>query len=161
MIKQGFIKEIGEPRTFTDKDGNARHAYPVVCDFPYTTQNGRDATDELVADLYADNPEYIEQVRGIITQNRKCELTLYFSVSLDSKGRKWQRLSSAGLRIPSPEPYHRRRRYRHLRPCTLEYLWHDAGGSPWSSHAGLSPVLLLQHHQSADVIACGSDRLEN
>ena len=54
MIKQGFIKEIGEPRTFTDKDGNARHAYPVVCDFPYTTQNGRDATDELVADLYAD-----------------------------------------------------------------------------------------------------------
>ncbi len=23
MIKQGFIKEIGEPRTFTDKDGNA------------------------------------------------------------------------------------------------------------------------------------------
>ena len=25
MIKQGFIKEIGEPRTFTDKDGNARH----------------------------------------------------------------------------------------------------------------------------------------
>ena len=45
MIKQGFIKEIGEPRTFTDKDGNARHAYPVVCDFPYTTQNGRDATE--------------------------------------------------------------------------------------------------------------------
>ena len=51
--------------------------------------------------------------------------------------------------------------YRHLRPCSLEYLWHDADGSSWSSHAGLSPVLLLQHHQSADDIACGSDRLEN
>ena len=97
MIKQGFIKEIGEPRTFTDKDGNARHAYPVVCDFPYTTQNGKDATDELVADLYADNPEYIEQVRGIITQNRKCELTLYFSVSLDGKGRKWQRIKLSNI----------------------------------------------------------------
>ena len=69
----------------------------VVCDFPYTTQNGRDATDELVADLYADNPEYIEQVKGIITQNRKCELTLYFSVSLDSKGRKWQRIKLSNI----------------------------------------------------------------
>jgi len=51
----------------------------------------------LVADLYADNPEYIEQVRGIITQNRKCELTLYFSVSLDSKGRKWQRIKLSNI----------------------------------------------------------------
>ena len=51
----------------------------------------------LVADLYADNPEYIEQVRGIIAQNRKCELTLYFSVSLDSKGRKWQRIKLSNI----------------------------------------------------------------
>jgi hypothetical protein len=97
MIKQGFIKEIGEARSFNDKDGNARHAYPVVCDFPYTTQSGREATDELVADLYADNPEYIEQVRGIIAQNRKCELTLYFSVTIDSKGRKWQRIKLSNI----------------------------------------------------------------
>ena len=51
----------------------------------------------LVADLYADNPEYIEQVKDIITQNRKCELTLYFSVSLDSKGRKWQRIKLSNI----------------------------------------------------------------
>ena len=51
----------------------------------------------LVADLYADNPEYIEQVKGIIAQNRKCELTLYFSVSLDSKGRKWQRIKLSNI----------------------------------------------------------------
>ena len=51
----------------------------------------------LVADLYADNPEYIKQVKGIIAQNRKCELTLYFSVSLDSKGRKWQRIKLSNI----------------------------------------------------------------
>ena len=51
----------------------------------------------LVADRYADNPEYIEQVKGIIAQNRKCELTLYFSVSLDSKGRKWQRIKLSNI----------------------------------------------------------------
>ncbi len=49
--------------------------------------------------LVADIAEVVQalQVRGIITQNRKCELTLYFSVSLDSKGRKWQRIKLSNI----------------------------------------------------------------
>ena len=49
--------------------------------------------------LVADIAEVAQalQVRGIITQNRKCELTLYFSVSLDSKGRKWQRIKLSNI----------------------------------------------------------------
>ena len=49
--------------------------------------------------LVADIAEVVQglQVKGIITQNRKCELTLYFSVSLDSKGRKWQRIKLSNI----------------------------------------------------------------
>ena len=49
--------------------------------------------------LVADVAEVAQalQERGIITQNRKCELTLYFSVSLDSKGRKWQRIKLSNI----------------------------------------------------------------
>ena len=45
--------------------------------------------------LVADIAEVAQalQVRGII----KCELTLYFSVSLDSKGRKWQRIKLSNI----------------------------------------------------------------
>ena len=92
MIKQGFIKEVGEPRTFTDKEGKLRSAYPVVCDFPYMTQSGKEVIDEIVAELYADNPAYVEQVKQLAQQNKRCELTIYLSVSMDSNGRKWQRI---------------------------------------------------------------------
>ena len=49
--------------------------------------------------LVADVAEVAQalQVKGIIAQNRKCELTLYFSVSLDSKGRKWQRIKLSNI----------------------------------------------------------------
>ncbi len=49
--------------------------------------------------LVADIAEVVQalQVKGIIAQNRKCELTLYFSVSLDSKGRKWQRIKLSNI----------------------------------------------------------------
>ena len=92
MIKQGFIKEVCEPRTFTDKEGKLRSAYPVVCDFPYMTQSGKEVIDEIVAELYADNPAYVEQVKQLAQQNKRCELTIYLSVSMDSNGRKWQRI---------------------------------------------------------------------
>ncbi|MBR3619129.1 MAG: hypothetical protein IKN44_05180 [Bacteroidaceae bacterium] len=92
MIKNGFIKEVCEPRTFTDKEGKLRSAYPVVCDFPYMTQSGKEVIDEIVAELYADNPAYVEQVKQLAQQNKRCELTIYLSVSMDSNGRKWQRI---------------------------------------------------------------------
>ena len=49
--------------------------------------------------LVADIAEVVQglQEKGIIAQNRKCELTLYFSVSLDSKGRKWQRIKLSNI----------------------------------------------------------------
>ena len=98
MIKKGFIKEVGEPRTFTDKEGKQRSAYPVVCDFPLTTQNGKEVIDEIVAELYADNPAYVELVRKTAQEGRKCEITLYFSVSMDSNGRRWQRINLGNIK---------------------------------------------------------------
>ena len=49
--------------------------------------------------LVADVAEVAQalQEKGISAQNRKCELTLYFSVSLDSKGRKWQRIKLSNI----------------------------------------------------------------
>lgn len=98
MIKNGFIKEVCEPRTFTDKEGKQRNAYPVVCDFPYMTQSGKEVIDEVVAELYADNPDYIEQVKLLAQQGKRCELTIYLSVSIDSKGRKWQRIKLGNIK---------------------------------------------------------------
>ena len=57
------------------------------------------ALQEKVMGLVADVAEVAQalQEKGIIAQNRKCELTLYFSVSLDSKGRKWQRIKLSNI----------------------------------------------------------------
>jgi hypothetical protein len=80
MIKQGFIKKIGEPRSWNTKEGEQRCTYPVTVSIPYVRQDGRQGEDELVTDLTAGNPEYVENVKGLMAKGAECDLTIAFDV---------------------------------------------------------------------------------
>lgn len=102
MIKQGFIKAIGEPREWSTKEGEARFTYPVTVGIPYARQDGSMGEDELVCDHVAANPDYINQIKALMENSSECDLTISFSV------REWNgkffnnvRLNTISQRISS------------------------------------------------------------
>ena len=80
MIKQGFIKKMGEPRSWNTKEGEQRSTYPVTVSIPYVRQDGRQGEDVLVTDLTAGNPEYVENVKELMAKSAECDLTIAFDV---------------------------------------------------------------------------------
>lgn len=89
MNLQGFIKEIGSPRTWKNRNGEERQTYPVVIRIPYVNAKGDEYFDEIVADHTAANPEYIEKLKQSVLEGKKMNFRVGFSVRV-YEGRKYQ-----------------------------------------------------------------------
>ena len=89
MNLQGFIKEIGSPRTWKNKNGEDRTTYPVVIKIPYVNARGDEYFDEIVADHTAANPEYVEKLKLDMQEGKRMNFRLGFSVRV-YEGRKFQ-----------------------------------------------------------------------
>lgn len=51
MILKGFIKEIGQTRGWTNKDGEARQSVKLTLAIPYMSKDGQEFKDELIAEM--------------------------------------------------------------------------------------------------------------
>lgn len=89
MNLQGFIKEIGSPRTWKNRNGEDRMTYPVVIKIPYVNAKGDEYFDEIVADHTAANPEYVEKLKLAMQEGKRMNFRLGFSVRV-YEGRKFQ-----------------------------------------------------------------------
>ena len=79
MIKSGFIKSIGEPRSWTTKEGEARETYPVTVSVPYVRNDGKPGEDILVCDHTCGNPDYVKQLQELMESQAELNLTISFS----------------------------------------------------------------------------------
>ena len=79
MIKSGFIKSIGEPRSWTTKEGEARETYPVKVSVPYVRNDGKPGEDILVCDHTCGNPDYVKQLQELMESQAELNLTISFS----------------------------------------------------------------------------------
>lgn len=89
MNLQGFIKSIGEPRTFQTNRGEDRYSYPITISVPYVNARGEEKADEVISDHIAANPEYIDKLRQAQAEGKRMEFSLYFSVR-EWQGKKFQ-----------------------------------------------------------------------
>ena len=79
MIKTGLIKSIGEPRSWTTKEGEARETYPVTVSVPYVRNDGKPGEDILVCDHTCGNPDYVKQLQELMESQAELNLTISFS----------------------------------------------------------------------------------
>ena len=79
MIKTGFIKTIGQPRSWTTKEGEARETYPVTVSVPYVRNDGKPGEDILVCDHTCGNPDYVKQLQELMESQAELNLTISFS----------------------------------------------------------------------------------
>ena len=80
MIKQGTIKAIGQPRSWTTKEGEARETYPVTVSVPYVRNDGKQGEDLLVCDHICGNPDYVKQLHELMESQAELDLTISFSL---------------------------------------------------------------------------------
>lgn len=90
MNVQGFIKEIGAPREWETKEHTKMYSYPVVITIPFVDKQGTQRSDEIVGELNAANPDYMEKIESLRKDQRRASFSLGLSVN-EYQGKKYQR----------------------------------------------------------------------
>lgn len=100
MIKTGFIKAVGEPRTWNTKEGEQRYTAPVTISIPYVRQDGKQGEDEMICDHTYGNADYMEQIKDLAQRHVEVDMTIAFAVH-DWKGKSINnvRLTNISQRI--------------------------------------------------------------
>ena len=80
MIKTGFIKAIGQPRSWKTKEGEARETYLVTVSVPYVRNDGKQGEDVMVCDHICGNPDYVKQLHELMESQAELDLTISFSL---------------------------------------------------------------------------------
>lgn len=96
MIKQGFIKSIGEPRSWTTKEGERRETYPVKVSVPYVRNDGKQGEDILVCDHTCGSPDYVKQLKELMESQAELDLTISFSLR-EYNGREFTNIKLINL----------------------------------------------------------------
>ena len=91
MIIRGFIKEVGQTRDWTTKEGEQRQSVKLTLQVPYLTKDGQERNDELMGEINYGNPEFLEGLKRTQQAHEKCEMTVGFSLS-DWKGKLIQNI---------------------------------------------------------------------
>ena len=80
MRLKGYLSHIGEPRTWTNQQGEKMYSYPVELKIPYLNSNGEERFDELMGEHIAANPEYIKKLETEMEKQTGMEFTCSFSI---------------------------------------------------------------------------------
>ena len=91
MIIRAFIKEVGQTRDWTTKEGEQRQSVKLTLQVPYLTKDGQERNDELMGEINYGNPEFLEGLKRTQQAHEKCEMTVGFSLS-DWKGKLIQNI---------------------------------------------------------------------
>lgn len=98
MNVQGFIKEIGVPREWDSREGQKMYSYPIVVSLPYIDKNGTERSDEIIGELNAGNPDYIQKLKDLWMKNAKGTFSLGLAVR-EYNGRKFQNIKIWDIQI--------------------------------------------------------------
>ena len=91
MIIRAFIKEVGQTRNWTTKEGEQRQSVKLTLQVPYLTKDGQERNDELMGEINYGNPEFLEGLKRTQQAHEKCEMTVGFSLS-DWDGKQIQNI---------------------------------------------------------------------
>ena len=81
MILQGFIKEVGQTRGWTNKDGESRQSVKLTLAIPYVSKDGQERNDELIGEMNLPNQEFLGSLTKACGDKEKCEFHVGFSLS--------------------------------------------------------------------------------
>ena len=96
MIIKGFIKEVGQTRDWTDKNGENRQSVKLTLAMPYVSKDGQEHEDELIAEMTLPNQEFMAGLTKTCVAHEKCEFQVGFSLS-DWQGKKIQNIKVYNL----------------------------------------------------------------
>ena len=96
MIIKGFIKEVGLPREWSNKDGETRQSVKLTLAVPYMNKEGQERQDELMGEMNIQSGEFLGSLRKTQASQEKCEFQVGFSLS-DWKGKKIQNIKVYNL----------------------------------------------------------------
>jgi hypothetical protein len=91
MIIRGFIKEVGQTRDWTNKDGETRQSVKLTLAIPYVSKDGQEYNDELMCEMNLPNAEFLQGLTKACEEKEKCELHVGFFLS-DWNGKKIQNI---------------------------------------------------------------------
>ena len=91
MIIKGFIKEVGQTREWTNKDGESRQSVKLTLAVPFVSKDGQEHSDELLGEMNVQTPEFMESLKKTCEAHEKCEMHVGFSLS-DWQGKKIQNI---------------------------------------------------------------------
>lgn len=95
MIIRGFIKEVGQTRDWTTKDGEKRQSAKLTIQVPYLTKDGQERYDELIGEINYANNELLQGLRNTQAAHERCEMQVWFSLS------NWEGKQIQNIRIYS------------------------------------------------------------
>lgn len=78
MIKQGFIKKIGEPKKWQTKEGEDRFTYRLTLSIPFSRNDGKQGEDVIIAKHVCANPDYVKQLHELMDNHAELDLTIGF-----------------------------------------------------------------------------------
>ena len=96
MIVKGFIKEVGQTRDWTNKNGEKRLSVKLTLTVPYVSKDGQEYYDELMGEMNLPNAELLEGLKRTCQAQEKCEMQVGFSLS-DWNGKKIQNIKVYNL----------------------------------------------------------------
>ena len=91
MIIRGFIKEVGQTRDWTTKEGEKRQSVRLTLQVPYVAKDGQERNDELMGEINYGNLEFLDGLKRTQQAHEKCEMTVGFSLS-EWKGKMIQNI---------------------------------------------------------------------
>ena len=91
MTIKGFIKEVGQTRSWTNKDGEKRQSVKLTLEIPYVSKDGQERYDELQGEMNIHSAEFMEGLMKACAAKEKCEFQVGFSLS-DWNGKKIQNI---------------------------------------------------------------------
>ena len=96
MIVKGIIKEIGQTRGWTDKNGEQRRSVKLTLGMPYVSKDGQEHEDEMLAEMTLPNDEFMNGLRKACEARERCEFQVGFFLS-EWNGKKIQNIKVYNL----------------------------------------------------------------
>jgi hypothetical protein len=91
MVLKGFIKEVGDGRSWLTKDGESRQSVRLTVAVPYVSKAGEERNDWLMGEVTVPNAEFVDELRRTCAAGERCEFQVGFRLS-EWNGRKIQNI---------------------------------------------------------------------
>ena len=91
MIIKGFIAAVGQPREWSNNNGEKMQSTELTLAIPFVTRNGEERNDMLMGEMSFGNPDFLKVLQSTCDAHEKCEFQVGFYLS-DWNGKKIQNI---------------------------------------------------------------------